>query len=395
MSTRTVVKFGTILGNLIRDRIPYFEPAFTEVGSQYLLYGYRKQISTAYCGFILVQASRTQGRFSMEVAVSRGNTYPYHRLGDFPDIALTGYRESVCTLLKGYNHCEEYQTAESLFRVLYTLLKDAEMGLSRLMERCIAKIQSNYEQWQQLYSHWLELEQEASGRPGSRYPSLSAESLAFEIIESNLTRGHFDRYLGPLKYRYRNPSFMNCHVYLLARGLEFLETPERPIANTKVEIPKSLKNQGPLDDPISILTGRWPQEHSVELAEAIAAKTTQFAFLKSLSAVDALLQLDAAGNPMRPDGFQYAAAGAVHEVASELLGTPDYCDHDFVNYPTSLAAEPPPPAAPAQEPVYEQPKYEQPKEAVLIHRIEPKRPKKPLFSDDDDPIAMLENRFGL
>jgi len=64
----------------------------------------------------------------MEVAISRGSSYPYHRIGDYPDIALTGYREAVFTLLKGYNYCEEYQSAESLFRVLWSLLKDAEMA---------------------------------------------------------------------------------------------------------------------------------------------------------------------------------------------------------------------------------------------------------------------------
>lgn len=381
MSTRTAVKFGSILSNLIRDRMPYFEEAFTEVSSQYLLYAYKKPISTAYHGYILVQASRTQGRFGVEVAITRGESYPYHRANDFPEVGVSGFRESVFTLLKGYNHSEEYANAESLFRALYSLLKDAEMALSRLNERFIGKIQTDHDRWQNLYNQWLVLEQDATGSPGYRYPVLTAESLAFEIIEDILTRNTFDRYLGPLKYRYRNPHFMNCHVYMLARGLEFLETPEPPLHQVHHEVPGNKKHLIPLDDPISALTGRWPQIDSVTLSPSTATKTTQFAFLKSLSAVEALLKLDAAGNPIRTDGFSFFG----ETQGESLIDAPDYADPTFSSY----AAPPKPAASPAPKPVDKTPEAEQP--------MQPSLPKKPIFSvdDGDDPIAMLENRFGL
>jgi hypothetical protein len=229
------------------------------------------------------------------------------------------------------------------------------------MEKALPRIQSTYEKWQQLYNQWLELEEEATGRPGNRYPALSAESLAFEIIEENLTSGHLDRYLGPLKFRYRNPNFMNCHTYLLARGLEFLEAPEPPV-EAKVEIPPARKLQPPLEDPISALTGRLPQQHSVPLATAIAKKTTQFAFLKSLSAVETFLQLDEGGSLLRADGTRFQGRGALNEMTES----------------TSIAAVPLREGPPSDE-------------------SELKMPKKTIMSveDGDDPIAMLENRLGL
>ena len=396
---RTSVRFGSILSNLIRDRMPYFEEVFSEVTSQYILYGYRKPLSTAYNGFILVQASRTQGRFAMEVGVTRGDTYPYHRLNDYPDIGFKGYREAVFTMLKNYNHSEEYSNAETLFKSLYSLLKDAEMAMSRLMERTVSRIQSTYDVWQQLYTKWLEIEQHASGLPGRRYPALSAEALAFEIIEEILTAGTFDRYLGPVKYRYRNAHFMNCHVYLLARGLEFLEPPDPPLNPVTGEPPAGKKVLAALDDPIAGLTGRLPQSYAVELSPATRNKTTQYAFLKSLGAVEALLQLDPQGNPVRSDGFQIFVAGA----AQDLIEAPDYIDKSFAK--SSAAA--------ADKPVYQSPSVylaHDPSHSASPSResTAPAAPQSPenrvelkqakasySVDDDDDPIAMLESRLGL
>lgn len=374
---RSSVNFGNILNGLIRERMAYFEPCFSEVSSQYLLYGFKKQISTAHSGYLLVQASRTQGRYSLEVGISRGHSYPIHRLNDFPDIGVVGYRESVFTITKGYNHSEEYPNGDALFKLLYAQLKDAELALSRLTEKVLSRTQRQYDQWVKVYEQWLQQEKTAQGPPGARYPTLSAEHLGFEIIEKILTSGMFDKYLGPLKFKYRNPIFMNCHVYLLAKGLEFVEFPDQSVIVPVQYAPPEKKLAPPLDDPITGLTGRQPQNDSIEFSPITAQKMTQYAFLKSLSAVEAMLSVGEDGKPLPVGGyipFEGDLAGLIDAPIYEDLPGFDYYTQ---SQQTSAAqAEP----LTAESPTYRE--MSMPKPA--ISRV-----------DDEDPIAALEARLGL
>lgn len=391
---RSSINFSGILSSLIKERMGYFEPAFHEVSNQFLLYGYKKQLSTSHTGFVLVQASRTQGRYTMEVAVTRGDQYPVHRFYDFPDIGVTGYRESVPAMTKGYNHAEDYPNGDALFRNLYSHLKDAELALSRLAEKTLTKTQRQYDEWNNIYNTWLELERKADGPPGSRYKGVEAETLAFDIIDKTLARGLFDRYLGPLKFKYRNPAFLNCHVYMLARGLEFVEYPDE---KSRVEIPNAppqKKLPDPLDDPITALKGRQPQATSVTLSQVTAERMTQFAFLKSLSAVEALLLLNEQGRPISASGFvpfEGDASGLIEApVYNDIDPDYDYSqgfpEHAFGPQALPRKAAPPTPSA-------------QPEPEVLTADtkivVEVKAPKPILPADDDDPIAALENRLGL
>jgi hypothetical protein len=375
---RSSVNFGNILNGLIRERMPYFEPAFSEVSNQFLLYGFKKQLSTAHSGYILVQASRTQGRYALEVAISRGNSFPIHRLNDFPDIGVVGYRESVFTITKGYNHSEEYPNGDALFKLLYAQLKDAELALSRLAEKVLGRTQRQYDQWAKVYEQWLTQEKTASGPHGARYPALSAEHLGFEIIEKILTSGMFDKYLGPLKYKYRNPNFMNCHVFLLAKGLEFVEFPDHNSQVPMQYAPPEKKLAPPLDDPIAGLTGRHPQADSIEFSQITAQKMTQYAFLKSLSAVEALLTVGDEGRPLPVDGYVPFEGDL-----SGLIDAPVYDDAAAFDF-QPLAS------MPSKSPVQE----EKLTSETPTYR-EMSMPKPALSKvDDDDPIAALEARLG-
>lgn len=362
MSTRTSIRFGSMLQSLFQEKLPQYELAFSETTNQYLLFGYKKPISSVYTGYILIQASRNSGRVGAEVAVTRGSNYPYHRLSDLPDLGVAGYREPIYNLLRGYNMSEDYQNAETLLKVLINLSRECEQAMGRLMEKAVPKLQANHQLWHPLYLEWLDSERTAQGSAGRRYQSLRDEMFTLELLDGTLSGGQFDRHLGPLKYRYRSSDFFNCHLYLLGRAMEFVELPsEHPVIAWQT--PK-IRISDPVDDPIASMSGRFPQEMSVTLSPITSQKLMEFAFLKSLAALEAYFQLDANGQPTADLLAQPAKA------SGPLLDAPAYVDSSARPATTNTVdLNPPAPTAPAPPPVEE--------------------------DDPNDPIAALEARFGL
>jgi hypothetical protein len=300
VSTRTPVKFGTILDGLVTARLSHYSPAFLEVSNQFLHYGYKKALSGAYEAYILFQASRNAGLVSAEVAVSRDGRYPVARNSDFPDFGLGGYRESVGSLIHGFPHAHAYHSAESLYSLLLGMVRDVEQAVNRLAEKVIPRIRDHYATWEPLYEEWVRLDRKATGQAGSRYPGLWGESAAFEKMDAMLRKGQFDRFMGPLKFRYRQPHVFNCHLYLFSRAMEFLDPPdERNAPPPLPSISEKIVSRYPaaLDDPIPSLLGRVPQQDSIELTDAVGERTSEYAFLKSLAAVESLLKIDENGAP--------------------------------------------------------------------------------------------------
>ncbi|MBI3929415.1 MAG: hypothetical protein HY319_27970 [Armatimonadetes bacterium] len=291
MSTRTTIRFGSILEAIRKEKLPQFEPFLHEITHSNLLYGYRLGLPSGYYGFILVQASRQFGRLACEVAVSRDDSFPYHRFYDRPRLGVIGFRERVYRLNRGRDELTRYAGPEKLSDVLMHLVGvDAEVALGRLHELVLPIAEKEVDCWLPLYRDWLLAERGPLGEePGFRYHNLAAEPAAHDFLHETLLNGSFDRYLGPLKFRYRDPNFMNCHIYLLARSLDFLEAPppgEQTPAEREVE-------DGPLADAIPALTGRSPQVESITWASSPAVSVMQYALLKSLSAVQACFSPEA------------------------------------------------------------------------------------------------------
>jgi hypothetical protein len=385
VSTRTPVKFGTTLEGLVKDRLRHYEPAFLEVSNQFLLYGYRKNISSTYQAYLLFQASRNAGLLRAEVAVCRDGQYPIARLSDFPDFGLGGYRESVYRLTQGFDHSDQYHSTESLFSLLLGLFRDMEQAVNRLAEKAIPRIKDNYEIWEPLYLDWTKQDHGSTEAYGHRFPGLWCEAMAFELLDKTLREGRFDRFLGPLKYRYGKPHVMSCHVYLLARAMEFLDPPDDRLAPPPPP-PISEKivsrYREPLDDPSPSLLGRVAQENSVELSSGVSERTAEYAFLKSLTALNSLFKLDESG---RPCGGTLEVDVGLSSTQS-LIDSPVY-EQELESTPT-YASPPPPPISAAP------PRPEPPPTGGDIGRFLSKRRPLPEL-DDEDPIAALEARLGL
>ena len=383
MSTRTPVKFGTTLEGLVKDRLRQYEPAFLEMGNQFLFYGFRKHISSTYDAYLLFQASRNAGLLRSDVAVCRDGGFPLARLSDFPDFGLGGYRESAYRLTQGFEHCDQYHSTESLASLLLGLFREMEQAVSRLAEKAIPRIKANYEIWEPLYHDWVRQDHSSTEAPGHRYPGLWCEGMAFELLDKILRSGRFDRFMGPLKFRYRQPHVLNCHLYLLARALEFLDPPDdrqAPPPPPPISEKITSRFRANLDDPSPSLLGRLPQEDSVELSNVVSERTGEYAFLKSLAAMHSLLKLDEQGAPV----------GDAVLVDAGLASTQFLIDSPV--YEQELDTPPQPVARPAPSPPPIPPRPEPPQRGD-ISRLLPKKVSPDL--DDEDPIAALESRLGL
>lgn len=295
MSTRTPIYFGSMLQSVFADKMNSYTLLFSEATHKFLLFCYQKPIGNHYA-FILVQAARNQGRFNAEAAISRRPEYPYHRFSDVPDLGVGGYRDGVHLINKGYNHGTDYQSNEGLLRSLLDLCREAETAVNQLFSKSIQRLQLNADIWETHYLQWVRAEREATGPAGNRYPGVFEEGAAFDLLDTMLGSGQFDRYMGPLKYKYRNLTFFHCHLYLLARALEFLQPPKDEQAPAPF-VPK-LTVADPLEDPIASLTGRLPQDMGVQLSYDPELRRKEYAFLKSLSALESFYQLDENGVPV-------------------------------------------------------------------------------------------------
>lgn len=358
MSTRTSIRFGAILDSLVRERLRDYQQCFSETTNQSLLYGFRKPVYGHYNAFILIQAARSFGRLTCEVAISRDAEYPYFRLSDQPRLGVAGFRERLRTVLDGRDKVEVYRTTEHLISVLLELSHKAEVALSQLADRAIPVIVEEHRIWQPLYRDWLEAEKRAVRSEEQRYPGLEGETVAREVLHDTLARGTFDRFLGPLKFRYRQDGFFHCHLYLLARALEFLEPPALPeVLDTDAE--EAPEEIPPLPDPIASLTGRQCQKDAVELAVSTSVRTMQYAFLKSFAAVEAFYTDEPADQAIveLPD-HKNPEEMSLDELYQGILDSPAYAS------PTVTISAPAPPApTPEPEPAPEPPSPPQAKTA--------------------------------
>lgn len=322
-ASRTPIRFGAAVENIFRHELGGFVPLFSEVSSEFLLYGYHREARESQYYFILVQGARFSGHLVVEVAISRRPEYPYHRLSDNPQLGVGGFRERIPILMMGNDYSWRYGSQPELQRILRdVLVTQSAPALRALSDACSPLLYREQQTWEPLYLEWLQAEHEAPLGAERRYPGLPNEAEAMQLLQEMLMGRKFDAFLGPLKFRYRSPRFFNCHAYLLGRGLEFLEPPEGPQASEtpvsvataepepEIEKPQRMitwadilgpipktetekkKKEMPLalSDAIAGITGRHPASLAVELSRDPQVRFREFAFLKSLAAVEAYIE---------------------------------------------------------------------------------------------------------
>ena len=312
--SRTPIRFGPAVEALFRQELPAYKMLFSEVTSEFLLYGYQRQSGENQYASILVQGSRFAGRLVGEVALSRRPEYPFYKWSDTPKLGVGGFRERVTVMVNGTDYSYTYSSPGELQAVLRDLvLMQSAMAMRAFGQQAGPILSREQQTWEPLYKEWLKAEEESRPGVGARYPGLPNEAEAEQILQGLLMERKFDRLMGPLKFRYRDPRFFYCHVYLLGRGLEFLETPEglqieqeELAAVTETERgqrmitwadilgpppkpanePRKKEMPPPLGDAIAGITGRQPQEMCVVFSSDRKARFHEYAFLKSLAALE-------------------------------------------------------------------------------------------------------------
>lgn len=290
MSTRTSIRIGSILDSSMRERLPGYERILEEYTYQYLLFGYRKAILGHYYATVLFQASKSFGGITCEVGLSRTKEFPYYRFYDQPELGVGGFRARTSHVLKGLETTTTrmYAGPDVLLGHVLDLVGEAITAGNQLIEQAIPRVASQFKIWQPIYEQWEKDEKVAhANAEGLRYGNLIGEQVAREILDECLRSGRFDSFLGPKKFRYREPDFLNCHVYLLAKALAFVEPPEESDFKG-LEIDPKQNPDKILFDAIAAITGRSEQPEAIELSASILKRVPEWAFLRSFAALEAL-----------------------------------------------------------------------------------------------------------
>ena len=291
MSTRTSIRIGTVVEEAMKQKMPGFTKVTEEYTSQYLLFGYTKPVLGHYHSWVLFQASREFGAITCEVGVSRTQEYPYYRFLDRPSLGVSGFRARTRHVLQNLEArtTKAYNGPDTLTSSIQELTTEAVSASQRLLELAVPRLAEEYGIWQPLYTEWQQAEALANDSPDRRYPGLIGETVARRILHSTLAGGQYDSYLGAKKFRYREPDFLNCHVYLLAKALAFVDPPEpHEVALLKLD-----PGQDPdkiLYDPIASLTGRTEQDEAVVLPLRVLQRAPDWAFLRSFAALEAFFE---------------------------------------------------------------------------------------------------------
>lgn len=274
----------------MQERLPGYKRFLEEYTSQYLLYGYRKPILGHFYATVLFQASKTFGGLTCEVGCSRTEDFPYYRFFDEPLIGVGGFRARTTHILKGLEATttKMYTSPDILMGHIMDLVSEAITAGNKLIDETVQRVSKQYLIWQPIYEQWLQAEQQARpNESGLRYGNLIGEEVARRILHDCLRSGRFDSFLGPKKFRYRDSNFLNCHVYLLAKALAFVEPPEENEMK-RIEIDPQQDPEKILFDPISAISGRAEQPDAVELSSEILKRVPEWAFVRSFAALEAL-----------------------------------------------------------------------------------------------------------
>lgn len=292
MSTRTSIRIGSLVDNSMKQKLPGYERVLEEYTNQYLLFAYRKPVFGHYFATVLFQASKAFGGVTCEVGLSRTEEYPYYRYYDQPALGVGGFRARTQHILKNteVTTTRLYTGPESLLSCIIELVSEAITAGNKLIEEAIPRIAEQYQLWQPLYAEWQEAEKsaQASGA-GNRYPRLIGENVAREILHNCLQSGRFDSFLGSKKFRYAQPDFLNCHVYLLAKALAFVDPPE-PEEMKEIVLDPDQDPDRIIFDPIGALSGRMEQPEAIELSKKIKSRLPEWAFLRSFAALEAFYE---------------------------------------------------------------------------------------------------------
>lgn len=325
IASRTPIQVYPAILDAVRLYFQGYQEIFKFSTQDSLIFGFSRQKDPDCYQFLLVQAAKYKGCINVEVAVSPVKRYPYYRRRESLPLGTFAFRERCSLMAKDKDFSFGYN-GTNLDRVLSICFGDyAIPAMHRLYDETRAEASMAAHVWDTIYADWQEAESKADFISVKRYPDLEYEEEANRFISQEvLGTSRYDRYLGPLKLCYQDSDFFNCHVYLMASAMEFVEPPAIPKKEHEDDNKQQTDHNGqkmitwrdilgpaepvittqtpklmlranedwrePLEDPIVGVLGRQEQSACLVLNDQDAnMRLKEYAFLKSMSALEVIM----------------------------------------------------------------------------------------------------------
>lgn len=280
LGTRTPIRFGAAIekarGFHLRD-YHIEEPIANE---RYLFHLLSRQISRYWHAWILIQAARRAGRFTVEIGMAMHARYPLHNGQVRPFFGVDGARERVCAIDGQEDVWWEYRSQEQLQRALQeSTQKAASRGGNYLYERHSANLVRESKHAQDMLNHWEALEAEHADRPlGARFDEVANEGRAFEYASWVFRQIAMRPVLGDLASVASDERRMSALVYIMAMLIE---------NSDETEMSQNIYLPAVVDDEAMTLCGRAPFYLYLDPSETFDDRVNRYCFFKALDILEA------------------------------------------------------------------------------------------------------------
>lgn len=280
VGTRTPIRFGEALSRARGYYLREYAVCEPEVNDRYLLHVLTRQVSRYWHGFLLIQAARRAGRFTMEIGIALHPRYPLHNGMVRPSFGVDGARERVSCLDGSEDVWWEYRTQEQLQRLLQEATqKAASRGINYLYEKHAANLVRESKHAQDILNQWEALDATLGDRPlGARFIGLTHETRAYMYATSRLRSMSLRPVVGALGSIADDPRRLSALVYVMATLLE---------VSNETEMSQNIYLPAVVDDESMTLCGRTPFYQYLDPAETIDDRADRYCFFKALDIVEA------------------------------------------------------------------------------------------------------------
>ncbi|NDD28388.1 MAG: hypothetical protein EB084_09015 [Proteobacteria bacterium] len=280
LGTRTMISFSKIIersrGYHLRDFV-IEEPLVNE---RYLLQPLTRPISSYWKGWVLVQAARRTGRFTVEIAMALHDRYPLHNGLVRPFFGVDGVRERAANIDGREDGWYEYRSQEQLTRVLgEATQRAASTGFNHLYERHAATIVREAKRAQDLLNQWEARDAQAGEAPlGQRFPELEHELRAAEFVSNAPWVSSMRPVLGDAAWMLSDARRRSALTYVMA---SLMATTDEAEMSQNIYVPAVL------DDEAGTMCGRTPFYLYLDPSDSFDERVDRFCFFKALDIVEA------------------------------------------------------------------------------------------------------------
>lgn len=325
IASRLPVHVYPAISKAMQEEMSGYEEFINLASKDTLIFGYHKRLNEKKHAFVIIQSARYQGRFSAEVGLSRVGCYPYY-LKDSPlKLGTFGFRKKACLLSDGTEFSLGYGINDMNAIAAKIVRNFAAPSVHVLLNSVDSDINMAESIWAPIFEDWQKAEKESVGKKlKDLFSDLQYADVCKKFFMENVfgKENKYLRFLGPLRNRYEKKRFFDCHLYLMAYSCEFLTPPadknssvnrqdaDNAAADNKNSIidlygsllgPKPIveekkapefNNQCPgLEDPVLAILKRQEQDRCVSLSCDPQQRKLEYAFLQSMSALEALSEL--------------------------------------------------------------------------------------------------------